>query len=91
MVPAASYVAGLCICTGRSRSRFLSWLGDTVLSEEEKMSGAVNEIISSQAGWAKRHGIAFDTSHVCRTVDDNLFMPLDPESAAEFGRGPEMN
>ncbi|GMQ98805.1 MAG: hypothetical protein BMS9Abin17_1333 [Acidimicrobiia bacterium] len=44
-------------------------------------------IIKGQVDWAERHVIEFDRSNVCATVDDNLFIPLRPQTEAEFGRG----
>lgn len=44
-------------------------------------------IIRSQVDWAQRHGIDFDRSSVCATLEDNLFIPLRPETEAEFSRG----
>jgi hypothetical protein len=51
------------------------------------MSEVVEEIIKRQARWAKRHDVSFDTTNRCRTVDDNLFMQLNPETTEEFGEG----
>ena len=47
----------------------------------------LNEIIANQVAWAERHGLPLDRSNRCRTVDDNLFMPLSPGSVEEFGEG----
>lgn len=47
----------------------------------------LNKIIESQVAWADRHGVPYDDSNMCRTVDDNIFMSLDPDTAAEFGEG----
>ena len=44
-------------------------------------------IIRSQVDWAQRHGIDFDRSNVRATREDNLFIPLRPETEAEFSRG----
>ena len=51
------------------------------------MPNELNEIIASQIAWAERHGIPLDRSNRCRTAGDNLFIPLSPRSAEEFGEG----
>lgn len=53
----------------------------------ESMTGSLNEVIASQTAWAERHGIPFDASSRCGSVQDNLFMSLNPHSAEEFGGG----
>ncbi len=45
------------------------------------------EIIGGQVAWAERHGIPLDRSKRCRAAEDNLFVPLSPGSAGEFGEG----
>lgn len=51
------------------------------------MSRELNEIIAGQVAWAERHGIPLDRSKRCRAVEANLFVPLSPGSAEEFGDG----
>jgi len=47
----------------------------------------LNEIINNQIEWADRRGVAFDGRNVCRILDGNLFAPLNPDTAVEFGGG----
>lgn len=47
----------------------------------------IDEIIGSQVAWADRHGVPHNSSNMCETVADNLFIPLGIDAAAEFGDG----
>jgi hypothetical protein len=48
---------------------------------------ALSEIIDSQVEWADRHDIPHEEPNMCRTLGDNLFLPLDPDTTQEFGEG----
>jgi len=48
---------------------------------------ALNEIIDSQTEWADRHGVPYGDSSMCRTVRDNLFVPMNPDTTVEFADG----
>jgi hypothetical protein len=53
----------------------------------ESTQNALNEIIERQVEWADRHDIPYQKPNMCRSVGDNLFLPLDPDSTTEFGEG----
>jgi hypothetical protein len=53
----------------------------------ESTQNALNEIIERQVEWADRHGIPYQKPNMCRSVGDNLFLPLDPDTTMEFGEG----
>jgi hypothetical protein len=48
---------------------------------------ALSEIIERQVDWADRHDISYEDPNMCRSVGDNLFLPLDPDATMEFGEG----
>jgi hypothetical protein len=48
---------------------------------------ALNEIIQRQVEWADRRDIPYQDRNICRSVGDNLFLPLDPDTTKEFGEG----
>ncbi len=48
---------------------------------------ALNGIIECQVEWADRLDIPYEDPNMCRTLEDNLFLPLDPDTTLEFGEG----
>jgi hypothetical protein len=48
---------------------------------------ALNEIIEHHVEWADHHDIPYQDPNMCRSVGDNLFLPLDPDTTMEFGEG----
>ena len=54
---------------------------------DESAAGTLKRIIASQTAWATRNGVPFDASSRCASVEDNLHMPLNEDTAEEFGGG----
>ena len=67
--------------------RFVSHPRDSFRAMDESTAGTLERIIASQTAWATRNGVPFDGSSRCANVEDNLFLPLNEDTAEEFGGG----
>ena len=67
--------------------RFVSHPRDSFRAMDESAAGTLERIIASQTAWATRNGVPLNASSRCANVEDNLFSPLNEDTAAEFGGG----
>jgi hypothetical protein len=51
------------------------------------MLSSATVVRGQQQEWARRHNVSIDSAGYTRVLDHNLFMPLSPETRAEFARG----
>jgi hypothetical protein len=51
------------------------------------MSSPATVVRSRQGDRARRHGLFVDSAGCTGSLDDNLFVPLSPETRAEFSGG----